>query len=317
MYEFILLIFIEIPTITEDLDYTRNDNGDGVFSVTSRGTNLAHKWYKNGRLIDPTEDNILEISNTSLRVKETDGSLRIAYEVSNVDYDNTTHSIRQTFGVYHHVSYTMILIAAPIMGLAICILIIICLILCICVIHLQKKNKRAPIETELIKRDGTKSGGMQRSEEDMYSCAQGCIKCNYEQSMKPDERLSLYAIRMVKDCSTDAEFLELLQQFLVKAKSKKKYDNKCRELCNKMIDEVDAVIEEIEPQEGDGPREIGLDGSKLIYPKYNINITLYLFLDNEHLLNDDQLFNDQHYRYNQYQDIRKILQEIAQQQSAE
>uniref|UniRef100_A0A1X7VGJ7 Ig-like domain-containing protein n=1 Tax=Amphimedon queenslandica TaxID=400682 RepID=A0A1X7VGJ7_AMPQE len=89
----------EMPTITQDLNYTMNNNGDGgVFTVTSHGTNLMHNWYKNDRLINNTGNGILEISNTSLRVKEVNGSLRIAYVVSNVDYDNTSHSMRQTFG---------------------------------------------------------------------------------------------------------------------------------------------------------------------------------------------------------------------------
>ena len=296
--QFIIVFCIVAPKITEDLDYTRNNNGDGVFSVTSCGTNLTHKWYKNGGLINRTGDNILEISDTSLRVKEINGSLRIAYEVSNVDYDNTPHSMRQTFGVYSHVSCTnggitdnsmqMILIAVSIiMGSAICILTIICLIL---FIYLQKKNKSTSKRT--VEFDDIT---VPESSDNM--------QCDEVDACEPDERLYVYALRMVKDCNTDTDFLELLQQLLLMAKNKKKYSNKFRELCNTMFYEVGAIMEEIESQEGDGT---GLDTSKLICCKYNINITLYLFLGNEHLLDDDQ-----HYRYNQYQDIRKILQEIA------
>ncbi|XP_019849020.1 PREDICTED: uncharacterized protein LOC109580387 isoform X2 [Amphimedon queenslandica] len=306
----------EMPTITQDLNYTMDSNGEGAFTVTSRGTNLTHKWYKDGGLINSTGDSILEISDTSLRVKEVNGSLRIAYVVSNVDYDNTSHSMRQAFGVYNVscggiTEDSMETLAVPIMGTVIGILIIICLILVLCLYIIYKKYKSASEKTvpvEFTRRDGStvtegnndmrcdEVGGLQRLAEVTHSseqCDHGCMTCNYEESMKPDERLSLFAMRMVKDCTDESDFLKLLLEFLLKAKYMKKYNNKCRELCSKMIHEVDTLMEEIEPQERDATRKIGLDGS------------------NEHLLSDNQLSNDQHDRYKQYQDIRKILQEIA------
>uniref|UniRef100_A0A1X7VFW9 Ig-like domain-containing protein n=1 Tax=Amphimedon queenslandica TaxID=400682 RepID=A0A1X7VFW9_AMPQE len=316
---FINIRFIErfaVPKITQDLNYTMDNNGEGVFSVTSRGTNLTHKWYKDGGLVNSTGDSILEISDTSLRVKEVNGSLRIAYVVSNVDYDNTSHSMRQAFGVYNVscggiTEDSMETLAVPIMGTVIGILIIICLILVLCLYIIYKKYKSASEKTvpvEFTRRDGStvtegnndmrcdEVGGLQRLAEVTHSseqCDHGCMTCNYEESMKPDERLSLFAMRMVKDCTDESDFLKLLLEFLLKAKYMKKYNNKCRELCSKMIHEVDTLMEEIEPQERDATRKIGLDGS------------------NEHLLSDNQLSNDQHDRYKQYQDIRKILQEIA------
>ena len=87
--------------ITKDLNYTRHNSGSGgVFSVSTSGTNLTHKWYKNDKLINGTGAGIIDIGNDALRVKESKGLLRITYEASNVDYDNMNHTTRQTFGLY-------------------------------------------------------------------------------------------------------------------------------------------------------------------------------------------------------------------------
>ena len=86
--------------ITKDLNYTRYTNGDGVFSVSTSGTNLTHKWYKNDKLINGTGAGILAFGNDALRVEDSNGLLRITYEASNVDYDNMTHTTQQTFGLY-------------------------------------------------------------------------------------------------------------------------------------------------------------------------------------------------------------------------
>ena len=87
--------------ITKDLNYTRQNGGSGgVFSVSTSGTNLTHKWYKNDKPINGTGAGILDIGNDFVRVKDSNGLLRITYEASNVDYDSMNHTTRQTFGLY-------------------------------------------------------------------------------------------------------------------------------------------------------------------------------------------------------------------------
>ena len=91
--------------ITKDLDYTRHNSGSGgVFSVSTSGTNLTHKWYKNDKLINSTGAGILAFGNDALTIEDSNGLLRITYEASNVDYDNMTQTARQTFGLYSNMT---------------------------------------------------------------------------------------------------------------------------------------------------------------------------------------------------------------------
>ena len=286
------------PKITEDLNYTRNNNGDGVFSVTSCGTNLTHKWYKNGGLINRTGDNILEISDTSLRVKEINGSLRIAYVVSNFDYDNTPHSMRQTFGVYsrtiiqnstetagNSMSITSVAVSMSIITV---ILFIICIVLCIWIFCLWHKDSGSKPPDDVSRQNSNESRHSQNQTlqegERQHDPNPDCNNCQYEQSMKPKERLLLYSSRLVADCETNKDFLKLLRMMLVNAQNERVFNKKCDRFLSRMIADVKDLMATIESQSKDGgSSRVNCDGGKALtltvccICKYKLNFN-FLFV---------------------------------------
>ena len=266
------------PKITKDLNYTRHNNGDGVFSVTSCGTNLTHKWYKNGRLINRTGDNILEIRDTSLRVKEINGSLKIAYEVSNVGYDNMPHSMRQIFGVYSRTiilnftetagnSMSITSVAIP-MSIIIFILFIICIVLCIWIFCLYHKNSGSKPPDDVSRQNSNESGHSQNQAQEgecQHDPNPDCNNCQYEQSMKPKERLLLYSSRLVADCETNKDFLKLLRVMLVNAQNERMFNKKCDRFLSRMIADVKDLMATIESQSKDGgSSRVNCDGGKAL-----------------------------------------------------
>lgn len=276
-----LLVFcIAAPTITEDLNYTMDDNGEGVFSVTSHGTNLTHKWYKDGGLINSTGDSIVEISDTSLRVKEINGSLRIAYIVSNVDYDNAPHSMRQTFGVYSRIiiqnftetstgnSTSITSVAVP-MGIVILILFIICIGLCIWIFCLWHKDKNGSKPQDDFSRQTSNLSGHSQNQLAQEECQHDpnpdCTRCQYEQSMKPKERLLLYSSRLVTDCETNKDFLKLLRMMLVNAQNERAFNKKCDGFLSRMITDIKGLMATVESQSKDGgSSRVNCDGGKAL-----------------------------------------------------
>ena len=145
-----------MPMITKDLDYTRHNSGSGgVFSVSTSGTNITHKWYKNDRLINGTGAGILAFGDDALRVEDSNGLLRITYEASNVDYDNMTQTTRQTFGLYSNTTYLSVnhtegmsmiafKVAVSLLGLSTFAFLIICIVLCCYIYYLKCTKKLRP-----------------------------------------------------------------------------------------------------------------------------------------------------------------------------
>ena len=207
---YVLFLYIEPPMITKDLNYTRHNSGSGgVFSVSTSGTNLTRKWYKNDKLINSTGAGILDIGNDAFTVEDSNGLLRITYEASNVDYDNMNHTARQTFGLYSNMTnvsrdvpvspededQVLTIILPVVLGTACILAVVILLVLVIL----------------------------------YFKCcaAHGvCNKCQYEESMKPTERVILYSCRIVKDCKTDRAILKYMHTMLSDFMREKKFSGK-------------------------------------------------------------------------------------------
>ena len=207
--------------ITKDLNYTRYTNGDGVFSVSTSGTNLTHKWYKNDKLINSTGAGIVEIGNDALTVEDSNGLLRITYEASNVDYDNMTQTTRQTFGLYSNMTnvsrdvyedkYQVLTIILLVVIGTVCIAVVILLVLVI----LYFKCRAAH--------------GV-------------CNKCQYEESMEPTERCIIYSYHIVKDCKTDCAILKCMHTMLSGFMRTKKFSGTCVNLLKPMRQQLEEYM---------------------------------------------------------------------------
>ena len=245
--------------ITKDLNYTQYTNGDGVFSVSTSGTNLTHKWYKNDKLINSTGAGILAFGNDALTIEDSNGLLRITYEASNVDYDNMTQTTRQTFGLYINmttvsqrvncVNTTREIIIngnmttaacnqVPIIVLAVSLPVVSFCLFVVCIIL---------------------SSLLYRS-------------CN--RTIQSGQELRHYCNKMSKSKDIDG-FLHCLTMILMIAKCHKKFKKECssifsdlKRFIEKYMDEKEQKVsngegqEEIEPQERDGGRVAFDDNSK-------------------------------------------------------
>ena len=264
--------------ITKDLNYTRHNSGSGgVFSVSTSGTNLTHKWYKNDRLINGTGAGILAFGNDSVRVEDSNGLLRITYEVSNVDYDNMTQTTRQTFGLYTNVSQdesastksegqvlTIALgVLVPIGTLSILVNIILVVFICF---KSRISKAQAPPPKEGIElpaaepppnQEEVDKSSMPPSRQQSDSKQEAdCSKCQYEKSLKPMKRILLSASSLVRDCETNFDFLHCLTVMLTDVLSERYFDNECTIALKTMRKEMEELMESRKP-----PRQTGTDGT--------------------------------------------------------
>ena len=272
-----------MPMITKDLNYTRhNSSSDGVFSVSTSGTNLTHKWYKNDKLINSTGAGIVEIGNDALTVEDSNGLLRITYEASNVDYDNMTHTARQTFGLYTTLVYITVSqndsastesegqvltialgVVVPIGTLSILINIILVVFICFkCRISkaqasLPKEVIELPAAEPPPNQEEVDKSSMPPSRQQSDSKQEAdCSKCQYEKSLKPMKRILLSAYSLVRDCETNFDFLHCLTVMLTDVLSERYFDNECTIALRNMRKEMEELMESRKP-----PRKTGTDGT--------------------------------------------------------
>ena len=259
--------------ITKDLNYTRYTNGDGVFSVSTSGTNLTHKWYKNDKLINGSGAGILDIGNDALTVEDSNGLLRITYEASNVDYDNMTHTTRQTFGLYTTLVYITVSqndsastesegqvltialgVLVPIGTLSILANIILTVII---YFKCRISKAQAPPPKEGIElpaaelppnQEEVDKSSMPPSRQQSDSKQEAdCSKCQYEKSLKPMKRILLSAYSLVQDCETNFDFLHCLTVMLTDVLSERDFDNECTDALKTMRDKTEELMKSRKP----------------------------------------------------------------------
>ena len=239
-----------MPMITKDLNYTRQNSGSGgVFSVSTSGTNLTHKWYKNDKLINGIGAGILEIGNDALTVEDSNGLLRITYEASNVDYDNMTQTTRQTFGLYTNDDSATIALAVlvPIGTLSILANIILAVIICFkCKVcnklneaqaSQQQKNIELPLQ------------GVDRQQSNNSKQEADCSKFN---SSIPMERILHSAFNLVRDCETNYKFLHCLTMMLTDVVKEMNFDSKCTDTLTAMRNDVEKLMNSMKQKAVDG-----------------------------------------------------------------
>ena len=229
-----------MPMITKDLNYTRHNSGSGgVFSVSTSGTNLTHKWYKNDKPINRTGAGILEIGNDSVRVEDSNGLLRITYEASNVDYENMTQTARQTFGLYTSVSQDNSATIA--LGVLVAIETLSILILAVFIIILCFKCRVSKAQEEEVDKS-SRPPSRQQSDD--------------KESLTPMQRIILSASSLVRDCETNFDFLHCLTMMLTDVLGERDFDNECTDALTTMRDEMEKLKKSRKP-----PREIAVDGT--------------------------------------------------------
>ena len=250
--------------ITKDLNYTRHNSGSGgVFSVSTSGTNLTHKWYKNDKPINRTGAGILDIGNDSVRVEESNGLIRITYEASNVDYDNMTHTTRQTFGLYTSVSQddsaTIVLgVLVPIGTLSILAnIILVAVIICFkCKVcyklneaqaSQQQKNIELSLQYQGVDQSGMPPFRHQQSKDSKQEA--DCSKFN---SSTPMQRILLSASNLVRDCETNYKFLHCLTMMLTDVVREKDFDSKCTDTLTAMRNDVEKLMNSMKQKAVDG-----------------------------------------------------------------
>ena len=252
---FYYFLYVEPPMITKDLNYTRHNSGSGgVFSVSTSGTNLTHEWYKNDKPINRTGAGILEIGNDALTVEDSNGLLRIIYEASNVDYDNMTHTTRQTFGLYTSFSQDgsdvstesegQVLTTRLTIGLGVVALIetlsipvILIVVVFICFkCKARKKDTEPPQATQL-------QSGDSNQEATHY-----CKKCLKKKVLKPMEHILLCSFSLLRECETNYEFLDCLTMMFTNVMHKRNIDGKCKKALTKMRNEMEKLMESRKPQ---------------------------------------------------------------------
>ena len=262
--------------ITKDLNYTRHNSGSGgVFSVSTSGTNLTHKWYKNDKLINSTGAGILAFGNDALTVEDSNGLLRITYEASNVDYDNMTQTTRQTFGLYTNVSQgvncvniTREIIINPTAAcnqsnsvsttalaasLAVCFFLFISsIIFCIILLSLLLYRTRHRTDKKL------KNGNSAQNTAGGPTPDAG--PTNLDLTYQPNRFLQNGCNEMLH-CKNNYEFLHCLRVILNAASGHKEFNKDCGELLTRLSNEIDAHMTEIEPQGKDGGKKnVACDG---------------------------------------------------------
>ena len=222
--------------ITKDLNYTRRNSGSGgMFSVSTSGTNLTHKWYKNDKLINSTGAGILAFGNDALTIEDSNGLLRITYEASNVDYDNMIHTTNQTFGLYTSVSQdnsaTIALAVLVPIGTLFILTNIILAVIIIC-----------------IKCKAQASQPKKKSRDSKQEATHLCKKCLNKKALKPMEHILLCSSSLVRDCETNYEFLDCLTMMFNTVMHKRNIDNECEEALTKMRNEMEKLMKSRKPQ---------------------------------------------------------------------
>ena len=232
--------------ITKDLNYTRHNSGSGgVFSVSTSGTNLTHKWYKNDKLINSTGAGILAFGNDALTVEDSNGLLRITYEASNVDYDNMTQTTRQTFGLYSNTTYlsvnhtegmakdSMIAfnVVVPLLGLSTFALLIICIMLC-CYIYYLKCTKEPRLKPRI-------------------------------EEAEPIDKLTIAVRQFIKNCDTSVILLQALVHMMHDATDARCINQEQRVKLRDIRGLLEEVKDKIDIPSADA-KSIQLDG-KLLY----------------------------------------------------
>ena len=284
--------------ITKDLNYTRHNSGSGgVFSVSTSGTNLTHKWYKNDKLINRTGAGILDIGNDFVRVKESNGLLRITYEASNVDYDSMNHTTRQTFGLYTNVSQgvncvniTREIIINPtatcnqsdsvtITALAVPLgfLLILSLIVCIILLSLLLYWTRHRTDKKLKNGNSAQNLGhtiaLTNTISDVESknpaqntggptpeSTPDAGPTNLDWTYQPN-RFIQKGCNEIQFCKKNYEFLHCLKMILSAASGHKEFNKDCGKLFKTLSDKIGEHMKKIEPQEKDGgKKKVACDG---------------------------------------------------------
>ena len=253
-----------MPMITKDLNYTRQNTGSGgVFSVSTSGTNLTHKWYKNDKLINSTGAGILAFGNDALTIEDSNGLLRITYEASNVDYDNMTQTTRQTFGLYTNMTTTCDQPGSVSTALAVSLgiflflsvsLAVACIILSILLCQTCRKINKKPTEN----RDDRQTSDYNRnpnSNQNTGSTTPNSTPDGATNSIRlceqPDRALR-YHCDEIPSCKNNYEFLHCLAGILTIARGHKKFKKECSHIFTELRKQIEEHMEKIEPQEGDG-----------------------------------------------------------------
>ena len=251
--------------ITKDLNYTRHSSGSGgVFSVSTSGTNLTHKWYKNDKLINGTGAGILVIGNDTLTVDDSNGLLRITYEASNVDYDNMTQTTQQTFGLYTNMTATCdqpgsvsTALAVPlgILSLISVSLAVACIILSILLCQTCRKTNKKPTENRDDKQtsnymnqnpDSNQNTGGTTPNSTPGGATNGIHLCDHLDGL---DHVLRYHCDEIPSCKY--EFLHCLVEILTAAKGHKKFKKKCSSLFSDLKCQIEKLMVKIEPQERD------------------------------------------------------------------
>ena len=253
--------------ITKDLNYTRYTNGDGVFSVSTSGTNLTHKWYKNDKLINGTGAGILAFGNDALTIEDSNGLLRITYEASNVDYDNMNHTTRQTFGLYTSFSQdgsdvsiesegqvlTIALGVVALIGTLSIVVNILILVVFIC-FKCRVSKVQAPPPKEGIESSTAEPPPNQEEVNKSPSRQQ-----SYKESLTPMEHILISASRLAQDCETDIKFLRCLTEMLTNVLSEIDFDNECTGTLKNMRENIEELIKKLKSRKP--PQQTGTDST--------------------------------------------------------
>ena len=261
--------------ITKDLNYTRHYSGSGgVFSVSTSGTNLTHKWYKNDKLINGIGAGILEIGNDALTVEDSNGLLRITYEASNVDYDNMTQTTQQTFGLYTNMTATCdqpgsvsTALAVPlgILSLISVSLAVACIILSILLCQTCRKTNKKPTKNRDNKQTSNYINQNPNSNQNAGGTTPNSTPDGTTNSIhlyeQPDRALR-YHCDEIPSCKNNYEFLHCLTGILTAAKGHKKFKKECSHIFTKLREQIEEHMDEIEPQEGDGKSVVSDGQSK-------------------------------------------------------
>ena len=249
--------------ITKDLNYTQYTNGDGVFSVSTSGTNLTHKWYKNDKLINSTGAGILEIGNDFVRVEESNGLLRITYETSNVDYDNMTQTTQQTFGLYTNMTATCdqpgsvstaLAVSLGILSLISVSLTVACIILSILLCLTCRKTNKKPTENRDDKQTSNYMNQNPNSNQNTGGTTPNSTPDGDTKSIhlcEQSDRALRYHCDEMPSCKNNCDFLHCLTLILTAANGHKKFKKECSSLFSDLRRQIEEHMKKIEPKEKD------------------------------------------------------------------